>query len=213
MLSVRFLLVCEGTSDQELVFHLERCCILAGADEASGVAPDLSRLPIRVGHTVAEKLKVALELEPAVDFAFLHRDADSRNPQPRYEEIRGAIREIATGLRYVAVVPVQATEAWLLLNEPEIRKVAENPNGANLLDIPDSSAVENIADPKERFNELIVEASERGGRRRERVRKDLPKKKRQLLNRLDPRGPIREVPSWKRMFSDLESLIGQLESR
>lgn len=212
MLSVRFLLVCEGSSDRELVSHLVRCCVLAGAHEASGIAPDLSRLPEPVGHTVSEKLKVALQLEPTVDFAFVHRDADSRDPQPRYDEIQKATREIAADLRYVAVVPVQATEAWLLLEESEIRKIAENPGGSNSLDIPHPSVVENTVDPKERFEEVVLEASELRGRRRDRIRRNLPQKKRQLIDGLDPRGSVSEVPSWRKMFSDLQSLIDQLKS-
>lgn len=212
MLSVRFLLVCEGSSDRERVPHLEQCCVLAGADEAGGVAPDLSRLPAPIGHTVAEKLRVALRLEPRVDFAFLHRDADSRDPQPRYDEIQAATREVAADLRYVAVVPVQATEAWLLLEESEIRMVAENPGGSNFLDIPNPSVVENIVDPKERFEWIVLEASERKGRRHDRIRKNLPQKKRQLIRGLDPRSSVSEVPSWRKMFSNLESLMGQLKN-
>ncbi len=211
MLSVRFLFIGEGPSDNELAAHLERCCILAGADEASGVAPDLSRLPEQVGHTVAAKLKAALQLEPEVDFAFLHRDADSRNPEPRYEEIHQAVQEVSTSLRYVAVVPVQETEAWLLLDEPEIRRVAENPAGQSALSIPDPVSVETITDPKAQLAESILNASERTGRRRDRIRKKFPQNRKLLIRRLDPDGLVCEVPSWAKMFSDLKSLVSDLE--
>lgn len=170
MLSVRFLLVCEGPSDRELVHHLERCCILAGADEASGVAPDLRRLPVQVGNKVSEKLRAALQLEPTVDFAFLHRDADSPDPQPRYDEIRQAVQKVASELQYIAVIPVQETEAWLLLDEFKIRRVAENPTGQNPLEIPSPSAVESVTNRKEQLEEIILEASERSGRRRDKIK-------------------------------------------
>lgn len=211
MLSVRFLFIGEGSSDNELVGHLERCCILAGADEASGVAPDLSRLPEPVGHTVAAKLKAALQLEPEVDFAFLHRDADSRNHKPRYEEIHRAVQEVSTALRYVAVVPVQETEAWLLLDESEIRRVAENPRGRSALSIPDPVAVENITDPKAQLAESILNASESTGRRRERIKKKFPQNRKLLIRRLDPNGLVREVPAWAQMFLDLKSLVDGLK--
>lgn len=211
MLSVRFLFIAEGTSDNELVNHLERCCILAGADEASGVAPDFSRLPERTGHTVAAKLRVALDLESNVDIAFLHRDADSRDSGPRYNEIREAVQGVRTDLKYVAVVPVQETEAWLLLNETEIRSVAENPSGGIFLDLPSSSIVENIADPKARLEQIILEASEQSGRRRDKISRKFPQKRGLLLRRLDPEGSVRGVPSWTRMFSELTALMDILK--
>lgn len=167
---------------------------------------------MQVGHTVVEKLRIALKLEPTVDFAFLHRDADSQDPRPRYDEIYEAVQEVAVDLKYVALIPVQATEAWLLLDESEIRKVAENPSGHNALDIPNPSAVESIADPKGRLEEMILEASERSGRRRDKIRKNLPQKKRQLISGLAADGLVSEVPSWTKMFSDLKSLIKRIDS-
>ncbi len=211
VLSIRFLLVGEGSFDRGLVDHLERCCVLAGADEASGVAPDLSRLPRQVGQTVAAKLEAALKLEPSVDFVFLHRDADSRDSRPRHEEILRAVEGISVDLRYVAVVPVQETEAWLLLDEGEIRTVAENPNGSVHLNVPTLHTVENIADPKAYLDEAILNASEQSGRHQDRIRKRLSQKKTLLIRRLDAEGPVSRVPAWIKMFSDLKSLIEELK--
>lgn len=211
MPSVRFLFVGEGTTDEELVVHLERCCVLAGADEASGVAPDFSRLPYYVGRTVAAKLEEALQqLEPNVNLVFVHRDADSRDPAPRHDEIRRAVREVGDGVRHVAVVPVQETEAWLLLDEREVRSVAENPRGRVPLGLPTPATVENVADPKAQLKETILLASERTGRRRERISKMYAQKRRLLIRRLDPAGPVCGAPSWVRMFSDLKHVISEL---
>lgn len=211
MPSVRFLFIGEGSSDNALTDHLERCCILAGADEASSVAPDLSRLPEPVGHTVTAKLRAALRLEPTVDFVFLHRDADSRDPEPRHEEVYRAVQEVAATLSYVAIVPVQETEAWLLLDESEIRMVAENPGGNIALSIPAPTAIERIADPKSHLTEMILNASEQTGRRRNRIKRRFPQKRALLIRRLDPEGRVREVPAWTRMFLDLRSLINGLK--
>ena len=209
MPSVRFLFIGEGTIDDELVGHLERCCVLAGADEASGVAPDFSRLP-HVGRTVAAKLERALQLEPNVNLVFLHRDADSRDPTPRHDEIHRAVQEVGDDVKYVAVVPVQETEAWLLLDEREVRSVAENPRGRVPLGLPTPSAVENVADPKAQLKEAILLASERTGRRRERISKKYAQKRKLLIRRLDPTGSVCGVPSWTRMFSDLKYMIRQI---
>lgn len=210
MLSVRFLFIGEGTTDDELVVHLERCCVLAGADEAGGVAPDFSRLPHPTGRTVAAKLRSALQLEPNVDVVFVHRDADSRDPAPRHDEIYQAVQEVSDSLRYVAVVPVQETEAWLLLDESEVRSVAENPRGRVPLSLPTPSTVENVADPKAQLKETILIASEQTGRRRDRISKMYAQKRKLLIRRLDPAGPVRGAPSWARMFSDLEYLISKM---
>jgi len=141
-LHIRFLFVGEGPFDVNLVTHLRRCCILAGADEAEDVTIPISRLGDRIGRTVPEKLTFALALEPNVNLVFVHRDADSEDPKPRYDEIREAIQVVTKELTHVAVVPVQETEAWLLLDEAEIRRVAENPSGTISLDIPSARRVE-----------------------------------------------------------------------
>src|SRR4028119_872308 len=129
MVEIYFLFIGEGSSDEALVPHLEDICIRAGADEVSGVAPDFARLGRKVGHDVASKLEAALLLEPTANLLFVHRDADSRDPEPRREEIERAIERHAIQVSHVCVVPVQELEAWLLLDEAEIRRVAENPNG------------------------------------------------------------------------------------
>lgn len=210
MASVRFLFIGEGRTDDELVGHLESCCILAGAEEANGVAPDFSRLSPRIGHAVAAKLQEALRIEPNVDFVFVHRDADSRDPAPRHNEIYQAVQEVHDGLKYVAVVPVQETEAWLLLDENEVRSVAENPRGRVLLSLPSPSTVENVADPKAHLKEAILLASEQTGRRRDRISSKYSQKRKLLIRRLDPCGPVCGAPSWIRMFSDLKHLMSEI---
>lgn len=207
---IRFLLIGEGPFDERLATHLRRCCILAGADEAEDVTVPFSRLGERIGRTVAEKLKVALGLEPNVNLIFVHRDADSRNPEPRHDEIRDAIQTLAIAQPYVAVVPVQETEAWLLLDEFEIRRVAENPRGTIALDIPSTSQVERISSPKEHLNRVILQASEQTGRRYRKMKSRIHQKCILVLEALDPEGPVREVPSWQRMFSDLEAIIEEI---
>lgn len=211
MTRVRFLLLGEGGSDLALVTHLERCLILAGAEEAGGEAPDLGRLLHPPGHGVAEKLRAALEqLHPVFDAVFIHRDADSPDPTPRNEEIRRAVAEVAPELRFVAVVPVQELEAWLLVDEREIRRVAENPLGRAPIDLPSPSAVEDVARPKERLEAAIVIASELTGRRLDKLRARLGGKRTVLIRRLDPTGPVSRVPAWRRLQEELRALVIEL---
>jgi hypothetical protein len=207
---VRFLLIGEGTSDLALVGHLERCFILAGAREAGGEAPDLARLLRPPGHGVSEKLRAVLELDPVFDAVLIHRDSDSPDPRDREEEIRAAVAEVAPGLHYVAVVPVQELEAWLLLDEKEIRRVAENPAGRAPLDLPTAAVVESIAKPKERLEEAIVTASELSGRRLDKLKSRLSEKRTLLIRRLDPISAVAQVPAWQRLQADLRLLVAQL---
>ena len=82
------------------------------------------------------------------NFVFLHRDADSRDPALRYDGIHRSVQEVRDSPRYVAVVPVQETEAWLLLDESKVRSVPENPGDRVPSDLPSPSGVKNVADPK-----------------------------------------------------------------
>jgi hypothetical protein len=126
---IHFVLVGEGPSDEGLIPHLENLCIELGATEVTGIAPDFQRLESPIRKTVMDKLQAALQLEPTANLFFVHRDADSRNPQPRYAEIKTAASNCELEAPWVAVVPVQETEAWLLLDEGAIRSVAGHPRG------------------------------------------------------------------------------------
>ena len=209
---VRFLFIGEGPFDENLVSHLRRCCVLAGASEAEGITIPFSMLGNHVGHTVIEKLTFALEYETNVNLVFIHRDADSVDPEPRYEEIQEAIGKAGDTPIHIAVIPVQETEAWLLLDEAEIRRVAENPKGTVALDIPSAKQVERILDPKEHLITVILKASEQTGRQYHKVKRKINKKCQLILDGLDPEGPVNDVPSWKRMFADLRSAIEELKS-
>ena len=209
---IRFLFIGEGPFDENLVTHLRRCCVLAGASEAEGVTIPFSMLGNSIGRTVIEKLRFALEYEPNVNLVFVHRDADSIDPGPRYEEIQEAVRTVMDAPLHVAVVPVQETEAWLLLDEVEIRRVAENPKGTVPLDIPSAKRVERISNPKEHLITVILNASEQTGRQYRKIRRKIPQKCRLILDGLDPEGPVKAVPSWKLMFSDLRSAIEKLSA-
>src|SRR5437879_761987 len=91
MTIVHFVFIGEGSSDDGLIPHLRNLCIELGADEVTGVPLDFQRLDDHIGSTVESKLRAALQLEPNANLYYLHRDADSRDPQPRYNEISAAV--------------------------------------------------------------------------------------------------------------------------
>ena len=209
---IHFILIGEGSSDEGLIPHLENLCIECGAEEVTGVAPDLRRLPYSVGHSVEEKLRETLRLEPKANLIFIHRDADSSDAQPRYQEIEQAVNVCQLDKLWVAVVPVQETEAWLLLDESAIKQVAGKPTSRVNLRLPSVAMIESITNPKAVLQQALITSSEATGRRLERLRLDFPKHRRFLLDRLPITGPITQVPSWVRMRADLERALENLET-
>jgi hypothetical protein len=204
---IHFVFVGEGSSDDGLIPHLENLCIEAGATEVTGVALDFRRLPEAVGHSVQAKVRAASFLEPEANLLFVHRDADSRDGSARYDEVAGAAAACGCRQPVVCVVPVQETEAWLLLDESAIRRVVGRPAGTVRLDLPKPDAVERLARPKERLKAVLAVASETSGRRLERVKQDFPQHRRALLQDLPTTGPLESVSSWERMRRDLAAAI------
>lgn len=206
---VHFLFIGEGTSDGGLIPHLESLCIEAGATEAMGVAPDFRRLSKPIGNSVEAKLRAALALEPEANLIFVHRDADGRDGNPRYTEIANSVNVCACTIPFVCIVPVQETEAWLLLDESAIRRVVGRPNGHVPLNLPTPNGVERVARPKERLREVLATASEATGRRLERVRQDFPLQRRALLLDLATAGPLERVQSWSRLRADIHRRLAE----
>lgn len=206
MLDIRFLLVGEGPFDNSLRRPLEKLCIFRGAGSAVGVAPDLRRIRTE-SRELIHQVQAAMDLEPAADILFIHRDADSRDPKPRLDEIKDVTSELDRTKPSVPVVPVQATEAWALISESAIRRAADNPSGDISLEIPAPSEVEKISDPKERLDQLLVAASEYSGRHLENFKNDLAARKRRIVEQIDVTGPVSKVPAWQNLGERVESAL------
>ncbi|MEU9555602.1 hypothetical protein [Streptomyces fumanus] len=205
-MTVRVLFLSEGSSDQGLVAHVEGIAADQGVPVTVS-APDLRWLRSAVGHSVPDKLRTARELGGVYDLAVVQRDADNGPPQTRRTEIAEAVREVWPRLAHVPVVPVRMLEAWLLLDEQAIREVAGNPRGRVPLDLPKATAVERIADPKQRLKETLAKASGCKGRRLAELQQRFPRNRHRLLDLLDRNGPVSAVPSWQTFVSDLTSAL------
>lgn len=212
MLRIHFVLIGEGSSDADLIPHLEKLCIEVGADEVSGTSPDFQRLSKPVGAKVEAKIKATLDLEPSANLIFIHRDADSVDPEPRYTEIALAVQASNCARSYVAVVPVQETEAWLLLDEIAIRQVALRPNGKSALNLPKVKTVESVAKAKARLQDTLVIACELKGGRLKRFKKKFPIHRQLLLQRLPIGGPLEQVRSWVRLRETLKQALQAMKS-
>jgi hypothetical protein len=150
------------------------------------------------------------DLGGAYDLIILHRDADRDGRALRLDEIDEAVRTIMPEVPHVPVIPIRMTEAWLLLDEGEIRTVAGAPNGKAALDLPSPRYVESIADPKSALREALAIASGLSGRKLQQFNGRFPRHRAQLLERINPDGPICTVPSWCDFNNDLVSALRDL---
>ena len=214
---IQFLFVCEGSSDGALVHHIQRLLIEYGATEANGVPFHSGTRLTDSGTPLTNKVRQGLKLSVSPDLLFVHRDADhhrdthAAGAEKRYEEIVAAVQSASYGDRYVGIVPVRMTEAWLLLNECEIRRVAGNPGGRDDLGLPTVQKVEKIADPKNLLKEVLLRAeSSKSPRRRKIFGKKFGEHRRQLIENLPVGGPLEHLDSWARFRKETIAALQEL---
>ncbi|MEX1364209.1 MAG: hypothetical protein AB1Z98_13870 [Nannocystaceae bacterium] len=132
MLEVEFVLVSEGPSEEPLVPHLERLCVESGASEATGFWLDLRSVPNPPGKSVDDQLGYLVgSADFDYDIVFIHRDADARSDEHVRTVIRRGVESVRLQTPVVPVVPVQALEAWLLVDPATVRRVVGNPRGTS----------------------------------------------------------------------------------
>ena len=200
------LFVAEGTSDHPLADIVESLFISRGVD-VNLSRPDFSRLE-KVKKDVASRVTAGCELLAATpEVVVVHRDADNAGLTARREEIVAAVAECAPSSIVVPVIPIRMTEAWLLLDEEAIRFVAGNPRGREPLGLPKRHEVERVSDPKERLRNCLLDAASVTGRRRTQLARRFPENRRQLLERLDPDGPVTSLPSWIELSRSVETIV------
>lgn len=160
----RAALLTDGPSDEPLAEHLESLCQDRGFElRVQPIVP--ARFSPDVGRRVEARLAWLREHDPGLDVVFLHRDAEAQGSDRRHKEIRIAVEALSMGPPVVPLVPVRMTEAWLLLDEAAIRRVAGRPSGRRPLNLPRPVDIERVPDPKHLLADCLAEASELSGRR------------------------------------------------
>lgn len=201
---VSFTFVREGSSDDGLIPHLRTLILRAGAQEVVGTSLD-------VRGPVLDRLRKASMEASSTSIVFVHRDADGPSSDLRHEEIQ--IAAVAAGMpRCVGVVPVQELEAWLLVDEQSIRAVVGRPTGRTPLGLPRVGQLERVGRPKEVLATALLLASETTGRRKEQEKKRFLQRRHALLGRLNIDGPLKSLPSWQRLESDVAAAVGTVLS-
>lgn len=198
---VTFFLLCEGSSDEPLVEHIETLVARLGVPEVLGI-------PRSGGGSVSEKLAAIRDEGVAFDFVVVHRDADGRDADARLAEVRDALAQ--TGLLGCPLVPVQMTEAWLLVDETAIRAAVGRPSGREPLGLPRRASIEAQHDPKAVLKSALVTAAGGTGRRHKQAVRQWSSYRRILLQRLDIDGPVTELASWRQLVDDLTAVVDRL---
>ncbi len=202
-----FTLLSDGSSDKALIPHLT--WLLKQNGLTLPIVPswaDLSRLREKpVG--LLQRIERSLELYPC-DLLFIHRDAERENPNNRGEEIAVAllnVNEQTITPPSVCVIPVRMQEAWLLFDEPAIRRATGNPHGKINLNLPKMKTIENLPDPKETLYNLLRIASEKGGRklRQFNVRHSAG----QVSEFIEDFSPLRSLSAFRQLEKDIKATI------
>ncbi|WP_315552420.1 DUF4276 family protein [Microbacterium aurum] len=154
---VNFALLVEGNSDEGLLPHLRQLIVEAGAARASGER-------VRLHGPLVDRI-TELASWSTYNLLFVHKDADRPEREPRVGQIAAAVRRSAWNGEHVPVVPVQEMEAWLLVDEAQIRAIAGRPNGRVSLNLPRLGRIENTPNPKEVLKAAYMAACESSGRR------------------------------------------------
>ena len=205
--SVSFAFLCEGSSDTGLIAHLETLLVHFGAQEVTGM-PDTRK------GTIPDRLRQLLteEIGTGIDMVFIHRDSDGPDREGREREIRRGVEESGFPHPFIPVIPVQETEAWLLPDEQAIRDVVAS-KGKQSLRLPKPNAIEGTRKPKEILQKALLAASETSGRRLKKEKNSFNHHRRVLLQRLDPFGAVRDLPSWQCLERDIKRALEQLENQ
>jgi hypothetical protein len=185
---MRLTLLSDGPTDQALLPILRWLIREHSTHPFEQNWADLRRLHARPVK-LAGKVRAALDLYPC-DVLVVHRDAEKEPAENRLAEIAAATGDLA--LPIVCAVPVRMTEAWLLFDEPAIRRAAGCPNGKTPLDLPPLKTAEELPHPKAVLHEAIVSASNLSGRRRKQLQPDI----RRLADLIDDFAPLRRLPSF-----------------
>ncbi len=138
---------------------------------------------------------------------FVHRDAEKETHQKRVVEITDAISQVKSVQvpPFVCVIPVRMQEAWLLFDEAALRRAAGNPNGHQVLALPDVAQLEELPNPKNILHELLRQASGLSSRR---VRKfSVNERVHRVAELIDDFTPLRSLPAFMILEAEIKQLI------
>ncbi|MGA2067919.1 MAG: hypothetical protein ABSG86_23320 [Thermoguttaceae bacterium] len=200
---MRFTLVTDGPTDSVLCRHIEWLL-----KKHVGLVPVESQWAefrwLREPPTdLASKIAKAAELYPC-DVLFVHRDAETEEPERRRDEIHAAVGKARLKVSQVCVIPVRMTEAWLLFDEAAVRWAAGNPNGEAELGLPHARA-ETLPNPKAVLHKALVTACGLAGRRRRTF--DISQAVHQVAEYIDDFSPLLALPAFQALEKEVLAVL------
>jgi len=207
---LRFTLIGDGPSDKALVPAIDWILVQNPQLTARGYTLQFTARRDLGALDLQSNVRKAVETFRC-DAVFVHRDAEGAAPEHRVEEIRRAVTEV-TDVPFIPVVPVHMTEAWLLLDEPAIRRAVDNPSGRARLNLPRAAAIERLADPKSLLNERMLIASEATGRRRKKISRptELAQRRLRVAQLVEDYARLRVLPAFLRLERDTSDMLQSL---
>lgn len=162
-------------------------------------------LPTNKG--LRQRINAAIDLYPC-DMLFVHRDAENQTYNSRLNEINSQIVDLMRP-SVIPVIPIRMTEAWLLIEEPAIRKAVGNPNGTMPLNLPAIRNLEGLPNPKELLFEKLKIASGLGTRR---LTKFQPQRYRhRVADLISTYEPLRSIDSFLKLETRINQAIDEMQ--
>jgi hypothetical protein len=162
------------------------------------------------GRQVDRRLAAVFRFDDKFDLVIVHRDAESQDREARYREVEAGVAAIRDTLPALPVVPIRMTEAWLLVDEVAIRRVAGRPTANDPLGLPPAATVEQVPDPKQVLRSALETASGASGRRLRRFKRDFGGQRRRLLEGLDHAGPVSQLSAWQALEANVGHALAKL---
>lgn len=204
MQRLRYTLVADGSSDAVLMPIID--WLIADCWPGQGVQGTFADQIPSVGLALERRIPEVLRLFPC-DLLIVHRDAEGDSLTQRIDEIVRAVP--VEGPKWVPLVPVKMTEAWLLSDELAIRSAAENKGGKVRLELPKKARWEQLQDPKAVLFEALTVASEKSPRA---LRKFNPARHRALVaQRTVEFSALRGMPSFDLFEQKLTDALQEIK--
>lgn len=180
---ITFSVIADGGTDRTLIPILQWALHRLDPD-VDILEPDFCK---RQG-TVAEFIQ---QYESHSMLIFVHRDAERSSLEERRNEFINVIRA-----EVVPVIPVRMTEAWLLIDAYAIARAADRPDA--VVSLPPVRQLENVADPKQLLEDLLMEAAgDLAGRRLTRFKASLTERRVNVASLISDFGALEELPAFQ----------------
>lgn len=209
MTLLTYTLVADGPSDRCLLPIIN--WTLANAPFAEDLTIDAQFADFRdapdTPQDLTERIRRAVDEFPC-NVLFVHRDAEREAPSRRRGEIEHAAQEAGVS-RFVCIVPVRMTEAWLLFDEAAIRRAAGNPHGSVTLRLPPIQRLEAQPDPKELLQNALLSASEAHGRKLQQFQRTLRVLKHRVAELIEDFSPLRRLSAFQDFERDVHAILNR----